>query len=174
MIAPAARVTPETRFVRQASPIRVRRLNFREVIKSWFPVVIWIAVIFLGSTDLMSAEHTSRFITPFLRWLKPDISVAAIVQVHFFVRKTAHLSEYAILATLIFRALRQVMARFQWRALAALFSAVLFASADEFHQSFVTSRTASLGDVGIDSIGAVVGLLLCGMFYLGRGRRKLR
>ena len=54
--------------------------------------------MFFGSTDLMSAEHTSRILTPLLRWWNPDISPAAIAQVHFFVRKAAHLTEYAILA----------------------------------------------------------------------------
>ncbi len=54
----------------------------------------------------MSAEQTSRFLVPFLRWLKPDISTGALAQVHFFGRKLGHISEYAILAILLWRALR--------------------------------------------------------------------
>ena len=38
-----------------------RDLSFREIIKSWLPVFLWMALMFFGSTDLMSAEHTSRF-----------------------------------------------------------------------------------------------------------------
>ena len=34
-------------------------------VKYWLPPLLWLGVIFLGSTDLMSAEHTSRFIVPF-------------------------------------------------------------------------------------------------------------
>ena len=75
-------------------------MNFREIIKAWLPVFLWMALMFFGSTDLMSAEHTSRILTPLLRWWNPDISPAAIAQVHFFVRKAAHLTEYAILAVL--------------------------------------------------------------------------
>jgi len=151
----------------------MRGLNFRGLIKFWLPVVLWMALIFLGSTDLMSAEHTSRFITPFLRWLMPDISTAAIAQVHFYVRKAAHLTEYAVLALLLLRALRPALDGFRSRATVTLICAVLFAAVDEFHQSFVASRTASFGDVSIDSLGAIVGLLICGMTYFVRSRRKL-
>src|SRR5436190_14032047 len=76
----------------------------RFFLRYWLPVLIWLAVIFVGSTDLMSAEHTSRFVGPFLRWLKPDITADAIVKVQLFVRKVAHVTEYAILATLLWRA----------------------------------------------------------------------
>src|SRR5690349_2133097 len=84
----------------------MRGLNFREILKSWLPVVLWMAVMFFGSTDLMSAEHTSRILEPLLRWLVPGISPQTLAQAHFYVRKAAHLTEYAILASLLFRALR--------------------------------------------------------------------
>ena len=116
--------------------------------------------MFFGSTDLLSAEHTSRFLTPILRWLKPDISPATIAQVHFLVRKAAHVTEYAILTGLLFRALRALMGGFWVRAAVALVPALIFALADEFHQSFVASRTPSLGDVFIDFGGALVGLVI--------------
>jgi hypothetical protein len=70
----------------------------RSFLKYWVPVLVWLGVIFIGSTDVMSAEETSRFLVPFLRWLKPDISVETLAQIHFFVRKCGHLTEYAILA----------------------------------------------------------------------------
>jgi VanZ family protein len=148
----------------------MRGLNFREIIRSWLPVALWMAVIFLGSTDLMSADHTSRFITPLLRWLRPDISPGAIAQVHFYVRKAAHLTEYAILAILIYRAWRGSLSTFRSKALATLIFAIFFAAADEFHQSIVASRSASLGDVSIDLMGTMIGLLICGIFYLRRDR----
>src|ERR1051325_8062067 len=81
-------------------------MRARRFLRHWLPVLVWMALIFVGSTDVMSAEQTSRIIAPLLRWLKPNISVEAIAQVQFFVRKGAHLSEYAILALLLWRALR--------------------------------------------------------------------
>jgi len=136
-------------------------LNFREIIKAWLPLFLWMALMFFGSTDLMSAEHTSRILTPLLRWWNPDISPAAIAQVHFFVRKAAHLTEYAILAVLLSRALRVWVEKFWRRVALTLAPAMIFAAADELHQSFVASRTASLGDVLLDCSGALLGLMIC-------------
>jgi VanZ family protein len=126
------------------------------------------ALIFLGSTDVLSSEHTSRFIGPFLRWLKPDISEQAVNAVQFAVRKCGHLSEYAVLAILLRRALHlgaaQPVAHWDWRKVfGALALATIYAASDEFHQSFVATRYASILDVFIDSAGAVMGL---GCFWL--------
>lgn len=116
--------------------------------------------IFIGSTDLLSAEHTSRFIGPFLRWLAPDVSDATVASVQLVVRKCAHLTEYAILAALLFRAFRQSRRRLG-RALAmSFFIAAVYAGLDEFHQSFVASRTGSPWDVLIDCAGALAGVLI--------------
>ena len=127
--------------------------------------------MFFGSTDLMSSEHTSRFLTPLLRWWNPDISPAAIAQVHFFVRKAAHLTEYAILAVLLCRALRGWVDEFWRRVALTLAWAMIFAAADEFHQSFVASRTASLGDLWVDSLGALVGIVVCWFICVAVTRR---
>jgi VanZ family protein len=130
------------------------------------------ALMFFGSTDLMSAEQTSRFLTPFLRWLDPNISPATIAQVHLLVRKAAHVMEYAILTGLLFRALRSQITGFWVRATVAFVPALLFACVDEYHQSFVPSRTSSLGDVCIDCLGAILGILVCRAIYPALPRRE--
>src|SRR6266699_7301111 len=79
----------------------------KSFLKYWLPLLVWLGLIFIGSTDLMSAEHTSRIIGPILRWFRPDISAETVMQVQFLVRKTGHVTEYAILAMLIWRALRR-------------------------------------------------------------------
>jgi VanZ family protein len=134
-----------------------RAMIRRPFIKYWLPVLLWMLFIFICSTHLMSAEHTSRFIGPFLRWFAPDISAQTITSIQFLVRKCAHLIEYAILSALLLRALRQhlLAARSVAFVLAALYAVV-----DEFHQSFVPSRTGSPWDVVTDSIGAILGLVI--------------
>jgi VanZ family protein len=132
-------------------------MNLRFVIKTWLPVLAWTAFIFIGSTDLLSAAHTSRFIGPFLRWFVPDVSDATIGTVQLLVRKCGHITEYAILAALIYRALRQHLLP----ALAVTFVfAGSYAALDEFHQSFVASRSASFWDFLIDCAGAMIGLVI--------------
>jgi len=132
-------------------------------LKYWLPLVIWVGVIFVGSTDLMSAQHTSRFIVPFLRWLNPHISWAAINTIHTVIRKLGHVSEYAILALLLWRALYSgPTLRTKTPILfgAVLLACAVFAVGDEFHQSFMRSRTPSGRDVLLDSAGAFLGALI--------------
>jgi VanZ family protein len=146
-------------------------LNFSDILKAWLPVLLWMALMFLGSTDLMSAEHTSRFLTPFLRWLDPNISPALLDQAHLLIRKGAHVAEYAILTGLIFRALRGWFDGFWPRAVVGLLSALIFASTDEYHQSFIASRTSSFGDLGVDCLGAFVGIVTCWFIQTAITRR---
>jgi VanZ family protein len=145
----------------------------KSFLKYWLPLLIWFGVIFLASTDLMSAEHTSRFIVPFLRWLKPDISLETLASVHFIIRKCAHLAEYAILALLLLRAICMTNLK---RLAPMLYATVwivcsLVAVSDEFHQRFVISRGPSVRDVMIDSAGAIFGLLI-GAFFLREGLQQ--
>ena len=70
-------------------------------LKYWLPVFIWLGVIFAGSTDIFSTEHTSHYLVPFLRWLHPQISISTIATIHFALRKLGHLTEYAVLAALL-------------------------------------------------------------------------
>jgi VanZ family protein len=147
----------------------------KSVFKYWVPVLIWLCVIFIGSTDVMSAEQTSRFLVPFLRWLKPDILPEAIEQIQFFVRKLGHISEYAVLAVFLWRALRWgINLRMKMSILVVVvwFVCSIFAATDEFHQSFIPSRTPSPHDVMIDICGAVVGLAICMMFAVWANRKS--
>ena len=70
----------------------------------------------------------------------------------FVLRKCAHITEYAILAALLMRAIG--------RAGPAFLTAVAYAATDEFHQHFVRGRHASPVDVAIDAFGAALGLLV--------------
>jgi len=148
----------------------------KSFLKYWLPVLIWLGLIFVGSTDALSAEQTSRFLVPFLRWLDPQISFATIAAIHFALRKLGHLTEYVIFAALLWRALRRgtrLQARVSKLFLVAWLAAAIFAVTDEFHQSFVPSRTATLGDVLIDICGAFVGLAICWAFATRRTKEKI-
>jgi VanZ family protein len=137
--------------------------NMLLLVKYWMPAILWMALIFVGSTDILSAEHTSRFLVPFLRWFDPQISLSALNALQLGIRKLGHVTEYAILAVLLWRAFRGGA----WRTpMSILFGIVLigcgiFAASDEFHQSFIPSRTSSFHDVMIDVCGAIIGLAIC-------------
>jgi VanZ family protein len=144
--------------------------------KYWLPLLIWAGVIFIGSTSVLSAEHTSRYTVPFLVWLKPGMSPTAIWIIIVIARKCAHVSEYAVLGLLLWRALRSVPA-LRTKTLmvfgAAFLGSALFAASDEFHQTFVQSRTPSVRDVLLDVAGALLGLLI-GASFARRHHKKFQ
>jgi VanZ family protein len=136
----------------------------RTFLKYWLPVFIWLGLIFAGSTEIFSAEQTSRYLVPFLRWLNPDISPAALNTIQLGIRKFGHLAEYAVLAMLMWRGIRRGMklqATMFVLLVAVWIACAIFAAIDEFHQSFIASRTASLNDLLTDSLGAAIGLAIC-------------
>src|SRR3982751_394016 len=124
----------------------------RWFVTEWVPVIAWMVVIFAGSADVLSAEHTSRFLVPFMRWLDPQISFATIAHINVVLRKLGHLIEYAVIGALLWRALRSTLRATPaaWIAAITLITSALFALSDEFHQSFVPSRTPSANDVLVD------------------------
>ena len=128
---------------------------FRDKIKYWFPVFLWIVFIFWMSTSMFSAQNTYLFFEPLLRFFVPTISHKEIIFFHIILRKLAHLTEYFISGLLLFRAFYKGSDKkreWLWAASSLMVVAIL-AAGDEFHQSFVFTRTASLLDVGIDIFG---------------------
>ena len=124
-------------------------------LRSWWPALLWAAVIFSMSTDTFSADHTAVVIAPILRWLFPTLTENQFDVIHHFIRKTAHFTEYFIFALLLYRAVRGARKGWRWIwGLAALSVAAGYSALDEIHQAFVASRTASAYDSLLDSIGA--------------------
>jgi VanZ family protein len=127
----------------------------------WLPPVLWMGVIFWLSTDTASAEHTGQLLLPVLRWLLPWATPGQLATIHGLLRKGAHLTEYAILAALWYRAFRRGPTLGPPAAgRLAFMSSVAWAILDEWHQSLLPSRTSSAVDVAIDSTGAALALVL--------------
>jgi VanZ family protein len=133
----------------------------RNRVSRYGPLIIWATLIFIGSSDLLSASHTGAFIVRPLRWLLPNASEPTIISIHFILRKTGHFTEYAILALLAARAFRtssnQIL-RDRWFWISLIF-VIVYSLSDEFHQSFVPTRTASIYDSMIDTVGGLTMLV---------------
>lgn len=142
----------------------------------YVPLVVWMVLIFLFSMGGMSASNTSLIVRPLLLWLFPDISEERLALAHFMVRKMAHFTEYAILALLAARAFTsssQKPLRRHW-FVAALLLVVFYALSDEYHQTFVPSRTGSFYDSLIDMSGGLTALLFLTLWRKRKDRRKIR
>jgi VanZ family protein len=130
-------------------------------VKHWLPPVLWMALILTVSSDVGSAEHTEHWLVPLLRLLASWATPTQIEAVHGLVRKGGHLTEYAVLASLWYRAFargRHLAPRST--APIAFAISLVWAIVDEARQSLVPSRTASAKDVAIDSIGALLAMLV--------------
>lgn len=136
--------------------------NRRASLIRYAPLFLWIGVIFFLSSPEASSEETSRIIGPLLHFFFPDLSPATEAAVHAIVRKTAHFTEYAILAFLAIRSFSTSASVFvrQRRYIFALVIVIAAASLDEFNQSFEASRTSSIWDVLLDIFGGVTVLLI--------------
>jgi VanZ family protein len=143
-------------------------------LRRYGPLLAWAAFVLFASTANFSASNTSRIIRPLLLWLFPEISEPSIQRVHFFVRKTAHFTEYAVLALLAARALRTSglasLRRWWWLASFALVAVV--ALTDEYHQSFLPSRTGTIYDSLLDMTGGATALLCLALLLATRRRRR--
>ena len=132
------------------------------LLKYWAPPIIWMSIIFLFSTDAFSGANTGSLLWTVVSFIYPGATQELFDSIHFYVRKAGHFTEYAILALLLFRAFRSG-ARERWRlrwALSSLLIAFLYASLDEFHQTFTRRRTGSVYDSLIDTSGAATALVL--------------
>jgi VanZ family protein len=136
------------------------------------PLVFWLGFIFLASTDLFAATHTGSTLRAVLMWLFPGISMSTVNTVHFLVRKAGHFSEYGFLALLAARAFyltpSTILSR-HW-FLCSLCLVAVYALTDEYHQSFVPSRTPSIYDSMIDTAGGVTVLIV--LYFVGRVSAK--
>jgi VanZ family protein len=102
------------------------------VLSVWLPVVVWAGVIFAFSSIPHLATGLGTWDT--------------------ILRKAAHITEYAILGALLYRAFR--------REAPALATGIVYAASDELHQHFVRGRHASPVDVAIDALGLTIGMVV--------------
>jgi VanZ family protein len=141
----------------------------------WAPVMMWMVVIFSASSDTQSWQHSSRIVGPLVHWLMPHLTEHQFESVVLFVRKCAHMTEYAILALLIYSALT-VFPRLEARKKVwwCVVLVILYAASDEFHQSFVPTREASVIDVLVDTSGAAGALFVLRLVGCWTKRKKSR
>jgi VanZ family protein len=136
----------------------------KRILKVWLPSVIWLAIIMAESTNLGSSEHTGQILYPIFHYLF-GVSPQRFEVLHVILRKTGHFVGYATLSVLLFRSWRGTFPRLstrwcrQWAMLAFVCTA-LVASLDEFHQTFLPSRTGMFRDVVLDSSAALFAQIL--------------
>jgi VanZ family protein len=144
----------------------------------WLPSVIWLAVIATESTNLGSSDHTGQILYPIFHFLF-EMDPARFAVWHAVLRKTGHFVGYFTLSVLLFRSWRASFPRLstrwclQWGTLAFLGTA-LVATLDEWHQSFLPSRTGTIRDVILDSSAGLVAQVVLFAILQRQSLRKKR
>jgi len=129
-------------------------------------------VIAIESSALLSASNTSRILYPLLHFLF-GLDWEHFHHWHFYIRKGGHVVGYGILSILAFRAWRETFpARgnppwtMRWASIAVLMTAFV-ASLDEWHQSFIPSRTGTPRDVALDTCAGIAAQVLVLLWLKG-------
>ena len=111
-------------------------------VRRWLPAILMMGTIFYFSS--IPAKEMPNFVS----W-------------DTFVKKSGHMLGYAMLGLAYLRGINA----YRWHSiLTVLAGVVIYALSDEYHQSFVAGRTSTFMDVGIDTIGATLGLAIVGLF----------
>lgn len=147
---------------------------------AWLPVAIAVAVIMRESTPLFSAENTSSWLRPIVERVLGHIADPVWETGHMLFRKSGHFTGYGITCVTFVRAWLLTLARrvdlsvrtWRWSSVGlAVVSTFLVASGDEWHQTFLPSRTGQFSDVMLDTVGAIVACAVVWSICWRRGAR---
>jgi VanZ family protein len=140
------------------------------LLKAWIAAILWLIVIAIESTTYLSSNNTSRILYPLLHFLF-GIDAAPFEHLHFYIRKAGHVFGYGMLSILLFRAWRETLTvvsdakwTLRWATLAVLGTAIV-ASMDEWHQSYIPSRTGTPWDVLLDTCAGTAAQILLLIWY---------
>lgn len=147
-------------------------------------VVVWMLVIFCfsaqpGEESADLSGSISHLFMQIWNWIFrlgwDDVQILEMTAIWDFpIRKLAHMTEFGILAVLLFLAIKYYaqINTMKKRYVCAWVAAVIYAASDEFHQLFVPDRSGNLFDVGVDTCGITIALIL--LYFLRRIYGRIR
>jgi VanZ family protein len=149
-----------------------------EVLKAWIAAILWLIVIAIESSAMLSSHNTSRILYPLLHFLF-GLGRERFDVLHFYIRKSGHVVGYGTLSILLFRAWRATLPapnNVKWTprwANIAILGTALVASLDEWHQTFIPSRTGSVRDVILDTSAGIAAQVLILLWVRSFGKSTL-
>jgi len=136
----------------------------QDLLRAWWPAAVWVGLIAFESTDFFSSEHTGSMLYILWTHLFGKVDLHFFVVFHHYLRKTGHVVGYGMLSLLLLRGWRATLGHIPALLLRATLLAWLgtlsVAALDEWHQSFIPSRTGTVWDVLLDSVAGVAFLVI--------------
>lgn len=156
--------------MREAADLTASRPNLA---RAWWPAFVWIGLIMFESTDSWSSQNTGSVLYVILTHLFGHIDFNKFFVFHHYLRKTGHVVGYGMLGVLLLRGWRATLVRnraWWWRpSWLSWLGTAFVATMDEWHQSYIPSRTGSIWDVALDSVAGAA-FLLAAYFWLRRSK----
>jgi len=148
--------------------------DHKHILKLWIAAGLWLGVIAVESTTYLSSDYTGRFLYPILHFLF-GLDWKQFMTWHHYIRKTGHFVGYFILSVLLFRAWKATMRlpavwALRWSGI-AFFMSALVASMDEWHQTYIPSRTGAVSDVVLDSSAALTAQIVIFLVLRSKGEK---
>jgi hypothetical protein len=157
--------------------MRLTPQQWRALFFAWLPAAIGVLVICIESSDYLSAANTGLLLEHLWAWFG-SVGHPNLFLDNHILRKTGHFIGYGTLSLLFYRGRRrsgQILSMHRPRLVDVAFALVctlVVASGDEYHQSFLSSRTGQPQDVLLDLTGAALFLLLLQLCLWRKGRRR--
>ncbi len=148
-----------------------------EVLKAWIAAILWLIVIAIESTALLSASNTSRILYPLLHFLfgLDWEQLRSLALLHSKDRTCGRLwhAEHPAFPRVARHSARHVDAKWTLRwATIAILGTALVASLDEWHQSFIPSRTGRWQDVVLDTCAGFAAQLIIFLWWMWRRKNE--
>ena len=117
-----------------------------------------------GEMSIAAGELICKIFVPHYEELSESKQLYLAEKIDYPIRKLAHMTEYALLVSLVYCAVLPDLNETKRKWYLTAFSiGVAYAVSDECHQLFVFGRSGRVTDVIIDSIGMLAGLYICHM-----------
>ncbi len=137
-----------------------------------FAVLAVFATVFILFNSAQPAAESSESSAFFVNFLMKYIWFTDVNQLTFFVRKTAHMTEFFVQALMISMAYLYGKNKFTDRFVHVMFFGLLTACSDELLQHFVEGRSDMVTDIWIDFSGVLFAVIIYYILYLKKVRKK--
>ncbi len=147
------------------------------LLRAWWPAAAWVVLIAFESTDFFSSQNTGAALYTILTRLFGHINVHDFFVFHQYLRKTGHVVGYGMLSVLMLRGWRATLdqdhVQLGRTLLLSWLGTVFVATLDEWHQSYIPSRTGTWRDVVLDSAAGLAFLLVASGWLRRKPERSL-
>lgn len=143
-------------------------------------ITIYLTIFMFSAQNGKTSSGTSRqVVRQMIEWYPKSKQLTEkekeeiVENMQPFIRKGAHFSIYALAGITTSGFLITITNKKKRQIGLTLSIGILYAISDEFHQSFSGGRTPSIIDVGIDSLGVMVGILIVqGLLFIKKTQKE--